>query len=169
MQLYTHTTYILYYVHIHYITGTTKTLGSAWNGAAISNAEWSGVKLLDLLIDSGLDVIHSYDIIDQLTSPPTFSSPSTTSSTSPTPPTAASPRSSNLHVQFAAADGMEASVPLTQALDRLADVTLAYEMNKEPLPSLHGYPIRVIVPGHVGVRNVKWADRITVAAEEAKG
>ena len=150
-------------MHIHYITGTTKTLGSAWNGAAISNAEWSGVTLLDLLIDSGLDVTHSYDIIDQLTSLP--SSSSTPTSATPTP----SPRSSNLHVQFAAADGMEASVPLTQALDRLADVTLAYEMNKEPLPALHGYPIRVIVPGHVGVRNVKWADRITVSAEEAQG
>lgn len=163
-----------YYIYtIHYITGTTKTLGSAWNGAAISNAEWSGVRLLDLLIDSGLDVTHSYDIIDQLTSPaPTSSSPLTptsTTSTTPTTSSTSSPRTSNLHVQFAAADGMEASVPLTQALDRLADVTLAYEMNKEPLPSLHGYPIRVIVPGHVGVRNVKWADRITVAAEEAQG
>lgn len=33
---------------------------------------------------------------------------------------------------------------------------LAWEMNGEPIPPLHGGPLRVIVPGHVAVRNVKW-------------
>ena len=42
-------------------------------------------------------------------------------------------------------------------------------MNESPVPSQHGAPIRVIVPGHVGVRNVKWVTSIRVSDEEATG
>jgi len=42
---------------------------------------------------------------------------------------------------------------------------LAYEMNGEPLPLVHGYPLRVIVPGWYGVANVKWVERIDVSPE----
>jgi sulfite oxidase len=41
-------------------------------------------------------------------------------------------------------------------LDPLNEAILAYEMNGEPLPLEHGYPLRVVVPGTVGVRNAKW-------------
>ncbi len=41
----------------------------------------------------------------------------------------------------------------------VGDVILAYEMNGEPLPREHGFPVRVVVPGHVGIRNVKWVER----------
>jgi len=41
-------------------------------------------------------------------------------------------------------------------MDPRADVILAYEMNGKPLSRDHGFPIRVIVPGVVGARNVKW-------------
>ncbi|MGH9322791.1 MAG: sulfite oxidase [Vicinamibacteria bacterium] len=37
---------------------------------------------------------------------------------------------------------------------------LAYEMNGEPLSFLHGYPLRLIVPGWYGIANVKWLERI---------
>ena len=39
---------------------------------------------------------------------------------------------------------------------------LVYEMNGEPLPSKHGFPLRMIAPGWFGVANVKWLDRIEV-------
>lgn len=48
------------------------------------------------------------------------------------------------------------SIPVEKALDPHGDVILAYEMNGEPIPRDHGYPLRVIVPGVVGARNVKW-------------
>ena len=54
-------------------------------------------------------------------------------------------------------------------LRAVGDVLLAYEMNGEELPPEHGFPLRAVVPGHVGVRNVKWVDKVIVSPEEAKG
>src|SRR5690606_39860558 len=39
---------------------------------------------------------------------------------------------------------------------------LCYEMNGEPLPRPHGFPLRLIAPGWYGVANVKWLKRIEV-------
>lgn len=54
------------------------------------------------------------------------------------------------------------SIPIEKALDPYGDVILAYEMNGEPIPRDHGYPIRVVVPGVVGARNVKWLGMFSV-------
>lgn len=43
-----------------------------------------------------------------------------------------------------------------------ADAILAWEMNGEPLPHLHGAPLRLIVPGWYGIANVKWLSQIHV-------
>jgi DMSO/TMAO reductase YedYZ molybdopterin-dependent catalytic subunit len=45
------------------------------------------------------------------------------------------------------------------------DAILAYEMNGEPLPADNGYPVRVIVPGWVGVASIKWVGQIQVSKE----
>lgn len=42
------------------------------------------------------------------------------------------------------------------------EVFVAYEMNGEPLPQNHGFPIRLMAPGWYGVANVKWLDHIHV-------
>jgi len=39
----------------------------------------------------------------------------------------------------------------------------------EPLPLDHGFPLRVVVPGYVGVRNIKWLKRVSAQAEESDG
>jgi DMSO/TMAO reductase YedYZ molybdopterin-dependent catalytic subunit len=52
-------------------------------------------------------------------------------------------------------------IPASKALD---DVLLAYEMNGQPLPWDHGYPLRLVVPGWVGVANVKWVGQIEVSS-----
>jgi sulfane dehydrogenase subunit SoxC len=46
---------------------------------------------------------------------------------------------------------------------------LAYEMNGAPLPSQHGYPLRLVVPGWYGMTNVKWLCRITLLEEPFGG
>jgi DMSO/TMAO reductase YedYZ molybdopterin-dependent catalytic subunit len=45
------------------------------------------------------------------------------------------------------------------------DAVLAYEMNGEPLPPDNGYPVRLIVPGWVGVANIKWVGQLQVSRE----
>src|SRR5205814_5705735 len=42
------------------------------------------------------------------------------------------------------------------------DVILAYEVNGQPLPPQHGFPLRLVVPGWYGMTNVKWLAGITV-------
>jgi sulfite oxidase len=64
---------------------------------------------------------------------------------------------------------MQASIPIEKALSPFGDVLLAWEMNGEPLPAEHGAPVRLIAPGVVGVRNVKWVDRVRISQEEAEG
>jgi sulfane dehydrogenase subunit SoxC len=54
----------------------------------------------------------------------------------------------------------ERSLPLEEALRD--EVLLAYELNGQPLPPQHGFPLRLVVPGWYGMTNVKWLDRITV-------
>ncbi|XP_017138672.1 probable sulfite oxidase, mitochondrial [Drosophila miranda] len=111
--------------------------GLSWGAGAVGNAKWSGARLCDVLREQGVQPNES------------------------------------MHVIFEGADldptshPYGASIPLSKALDPRGDVLLAYEMNDEPLTRDHGYPIRVIVPGVVGARNVKWLTRIMVADHES--
>jgi sulfite oxidase len=70
------------------------------------------------------------------------------------------------HVKVEATDGFKVSIPIEKALNNFGDVLLAYEMNGEDIPRDHGYPIRLIVPGYVGVRNIKWVKSIEISDEE---
>ncbi|KAF9020204.1 molybdopterin binding oxidoreductase [Hymenopellis radicata] len=49
------------------------------------------------------------------------------------------------------------------------EVILAWEMNGEPLPKMHGYPLRMIVTGYIGARSCKWVYRINALAEPSMG
>ncbi|HEX2186068.1 MAG TPA: molybdopterin-dependent oxidoreductase, partial [Chloroflexota bacterium] len=53
-----------------------------------------------------------------------------------------------------AADEFTTALPLEAALD--PETLLVYEMNGQVLPREHGYPVRVLVPGHYGMKNAKW-------------
>jgi DMSO/TMAO reductase YedYZ molybdopterin-dependent catalytic subunit len=61
----------------------------------------------------------------------------------------------------------ERSLPLDEAMR--PEVVLAYEVNGQPLPPQHGFPLRVVVPGWYGMTHVKWLDRITVLTEPFQG
>ncbi len=52
------------------------------------------------------------------------------------------------------------SIPLEKA--SRPEVLLAWEMNGEPLPPVHGAPVRVVAPGYIGARSVKWLEEIEI-------
>jgi len=64
---------------------------------------------------------------------------------------------------------MQASIGIEKACNPYGDVLVAYEMNDEPMPRDHGYPLRMVVPGYAAVRNVKWVEKIEVSKTEAEG
>lgn len=111
--------------------------GLSWGAAAVGNATWSGARLSDVLKKMGVE------------------------------------SDEQKHIQFEGLDTdptstpYGASIPLSKAMDARGDVLLAYEMNDKPLNRDHGYPIRVIVPGVVGARNVKWLGRIIISNDES--
>ena len=61
----------------------------------------------------------------------------------------------------------ERSLPIAKALH--PDTMLAYEMNGEPLPLNHGYPLRLLVPGWYGMNSVKWLVGIHVLDQKFDG
>jgi DMSO/TMAO reductase YedYZ molybdopterin-dependent catalytic subunit len=59
------------------------------------------------------------------------------------------------------------SLPLEVAL--LEDTILAWQMNGEPLPIQHGFPLPLVVPGWYGMAAVKWLREITVQTKPFEG
>ena len=53
--------------------------------------------------------------------------------------------------------------------DIVREVLLAYEMNGQPLPPQHGYPVRLLVPDWYGMCSVKWLRIITAVAAPFDG
>jgi DMSO/TMAO reductase YedYZ molybdopterin-dependent catalytic subunit len=68
---------------------------------------------------------------------------------------------------FYALEGYTDSIPYDLSLSD--DVFLAWRMNGEPLPHVHGYPLRAIVPGIYGMKHVKWLSKIELVNFDFKG
>lgn len=62
-------------------------------------------------------------------------------------------------------DDLKVRRPMSIAKAMEEDTLLAYAMNGQPLPPDHGFPVRVLTPGWIGVANIKWAGRIEVSEE----
>lgn len=58
----------------------------------------------------------------------------------------------------------EHALPTSEALERKA--LLVFQMNGEPLPVDHGYPLRFFVPGYGANTNVKWLGRLSITKQK---
>ncbi|KAF9365909.1 hypothetical protein BGX34_007593 [Mortierella sp. NVP85] len=59
------------------------------------------------------------------------------------------------------------SISAERALNPMNDVLIAYEMNGERLSPDHGFPVRLIVPGVIGGRMIKYLSKITVSDDRS--
>lgn len=70
-------------------------------------------------------------------------------------------------LKFTASDGYTDSISIDRALNE--GTILVYEMNGEPLTGPHGFPVRLLVPGIFGMKNVKWITGIEAINYDFKG
>ena len=104
-----------------------------WGGDAVSTAVWTGVRLADILASARVATTATHVLFEGLDR-------------------VVLPDETTI---------FGASIDLDRA--RAADVIVAFEMNGERLPVLHGAPLRVVVPGYIGARSVKWLSRIVLS------
>jgi DMSO/TMAO reductase YedYZ molybdopterin-dependent catalytic subunit len=82
--------------------------------------------------------------------------------------TQASPQPSASWVGFKARDGYSESLPMSLVAGA-PEILVAYELNGAPLPISHGYPARILIPGHYGMKGPKWLESIELVNHEAGG
>ena len=73
------------------------------------------------------------------------------------------PKADVTTVLFHAADGYYETFRFGKAME--PTTLVAYQMNGQPLPQRHGFPLRMIVPGLYGEKNPKWLTRIELLNE----
>jgi DMSO/TMAO reductase YedYZ molybdopterin-dependent catalytic subunit len=110
-----------------------------WLLEAVGNAAWTGVPLRDVLAGVGV----SDDAVEVLFT------------------------GLDHGLEGEVEQDYERSLPLGEAMRE--DVLLAYEMNGQPVPPQHGFPLRLVVPGWYGMTHVKWLSRVTVLTEPFGG
>lgn len=107
--------------------------GNQWSLGAIHCAKWTGVRLRDVLEDAGI-------------------------------------KSNAVYIGFHAADSHLSRDPGKEPISRgcpmekaLQDETLlAFKMNGEPIPLIHGYPLRLVAGGWPASVSGKWLNRISI-------
>ncbi len=107
--------------------------GNQWTIGAVSCANWTGVRLRDLLEDVGIgsDAVYiGY-------------------------------YGKDLHLSGdLAKNPISRGVPISKAM--MDETLVAYEMNHEPIPMVHGFPLRLVAGGWPASASGKWIDRLSV-------
>jgi sulfite oxidase len=114
--------------------------GNQWTNGGAGCAEWTGIALADVLKD-------------------------------------AKPKSSAIYTSHYAADlhlsGDATKQPISRGvrLEKAMEphTLLVWGMNGQPLPNIHGGPLRLVVPGWAGSASQKWVNRITLIDKEHDG
>ncbi|KAK4758318.1 hypothetical protein SAY87_019619 [Trapa incisa] len=121
-----------------------QTVGFNWGAAGVSTSVWRGVPLREVLSRVGIMSRR---------------------------------KSGALNVSFEGAEDLPGgggdrskygtSITKEWAMDPSRDIILAYIQNGERLTPDHGFPVRMIIPGCIGGRMVKWLKRIIVTTNES--
>eukprot|EP00128_Syssomonas_multiformis_P002547 Colp12_sorted_trinity150504_noHs@35332 len=122
-----------------------QSIGFNWGAAAVSTAEWRGVLLRDVLRACGAPVTEADGGESQ-------------------------------DSRFVCFEGVEdlpkgfygTSMDYEVAMDPRSDVLLAFAMNGQPLTPDHGFPIRLVIPGFIGGRMIKWLGKINVTTRPSE-
>ena len=111
--------------------------GEQWNLGGVSTAEWTGVPLAEVLRRAGVKSAAREVVF----------------------------RGADTGKLDASSEPIRFERSLTTDDVQGAEPLLAYAMNGDALPILHGYPLRLIVPGWYAVASVKWLTHIDVIGE----
>lgn len=109
-----------------------RAVSQPWLHEAVGTGEWTGMPLVDLLEEAGL-VDGAVEVV--------FTG-------------------ADRGIEKAIEQRYQRSLSVEDATR--SEVLLAYELNGHPLPSQHGAPLRLVVPGWYGMTNVKWLTDIEV-------
>ena len=134
-----------------------QTIGFGWGPSGVSTNVWKGALLRDLLLEAGAvtENVASYR---------------------------------GRHVEFLGVEDLPnkvgpgpfpdepwgklvkygTSIPLARAMNPAYDVLVAYEANGRRLQPDHGYPVRLIIPGYIGGRMIKWLAAVNVIDHETR-
>jgi len=131
-----------------------QTIGFNWGPAGVSTNVWKGVLLRDLLIKAGVseknmagkhvEFIGIEDLPNKVGPGPFADEP------------------------WGKLVKYGTSIPLARAMNPAYDVLIAYEANGEQLQPDHGFPVRLIIPGYIGGRMIKWLKTVNVIEHETK-
>lgn len=116
-----------------------------WELGAVGTAEWTGVRLSDVLKRSGVKT-GAVEVLLEGADRGEFRMPD---------------------AQTPGVIHYSRSLPLEKA--HKPEVILAFRMNGKDLSPAHGYPVRAVVPGWYGMASVKWLTRIAVLDEPFHG
>ncbi len=114
--------------------------GNQWTNGGAGCAEWTGVRLADVLKTAGVKPTGIYT----------------------------AHYSSDLHLSGdATKPTLSRGVRIAKAMD--PDSMIVWAMNGKPLPNIHGGPVRLIYPGWPGSASQKWLTRINIRDKEHDG
>jgi sulfite oxidase len=114
--------------------------GNQWTNGGAGCAEWTGVPLANLLKAAGLKQSAKYT----------------------------AHYAGDLHLSGdASKPSISRGVRIEKAMD--PNTMLVWNMNGQPLPNIHGGPVRLVVPGWAGSASQKWLTRITIRDKEHDG
>lgn len=114
--------------------------GNQWTFGAIGCPEWTGVRLADVLNEAGVKDSAVYT----------------------------GHYGNDVHLSGdPEMVPISRGVPIEKALEE--DAIIAWAMNGEPLPALHGFPLRLVIPGYPASASQKYLNRIWVRDKEHDG